>query len=261
MQNIIKVIISLSFCFLLLTVICGCNKRDVKNFFPEESVNMIVDSNERDLLCEIYSNNFEVEALESGNPFEYQKETLNQIRMLKEYLYKKYPSHSFEIAKIIPKAFSNDPTRFAFKADKLELLFSAELSNKGIFEDDFYVFLIGSTFDDELKKLLVAEDAQVCIVNTSFNSRIGSELGGDFSFKKIVELGKSLPHDTAIYISESYTEKEAEKVEGSIFRIMRSGSYRVYYSADFATCSTVEECKRLWESNDVGIYCHVFHIN
>lgn len=108
-----RAIFVVSFFLAMLLIGCRQGERPANNAEVEEEMEKIeLTEMEEKILCELY---IDEDRIREGKLFEYQKECLEQLRFVVNYLKEKYPDVEFEILTINPKSKLNMITRVTFK--------------------------------------------------------------------------------------------------------------------------------------------------
>lgn len=250
MKKIVAVII------IATLSLSGCSALSNKMFSTNREVTTemeTINKKEYNLLCELYHEGFERNAIDSGELFEHQKSVLKEMRAVSKYLSKKYPDLNFEIKKIVSGSYASAKYIFQFGITTETDIYTAVVDSDGVVTDDYYVAVIKSGYDSALKDLLFSSGIQPIAVDTVFSSRCGLSINGSLTGKDLFSIGNKLPRHTNIFIKAENADTELNKVRNIIEQTKIYGSYSVYCSEYFLVGFDAKLCDEIRKNNKSDI--------
>lgn len=205
-----------------------------------EEETMTMTDEQRDLLMEM---SFNKERVKEGKLSDWQIEVLRQFDYAKEYLARKYPSHTFKIIRGASNDIYHDYTDFSFIADdnnekSYEMRIDIEKKEGGnVYTaiDDYYGTILENKYEKELLKVLKKFCVQCVAVDDSMTTMDGEELDETFDVDRIINESFEITHHTDIFINgkgEDDPSSLLKKVKDMIKENKIYGSYTVYVLND-----------------------------
>ncbi|WP_455718815.1 hypothetical protein [Anaerosporobacter sp.] len=209
--------------------------KDMKTDEEKEEITAMTDE-QRDLLLELSIND---ESVKEGTLSEWQIEVLRQFDYAKEYLARKYPSHTFKIIRGCEYDIYRDYTDFSFIADdnkekSYDMRIDIEKKDSGnvyMAIDDYYGTLLEEKYEKELLKVLQSSCIQCVAVKESMKNMDGEEVGETFDVNRIINEGFEITHRTRIFINgkdEMNPSTLVDQIQDIIKEKKIYGSYIVY---------------------------------
>ncbi|WP_455713955.1 hypothetical protein [Anaerosporobacter sp.] len=208
-------------------------KELMENEEPDEVIAMT--DEQRDLLIEM---SFDEEGVKEGKLSEWQIEVLRQFDSAKEYLERKYPSHTFKIIRGESNDIFHDFTEFIFIADDddewYDMRIDIEKKDSGdvyAITDNYSGVLLKEKYEEELLKVLQKECKQCVAVHVDMSSMDGEEVNETFDVNRIIDEGFEVTHHTTIFINgqdEADPLALVKQVKDLIKEKRIYGSYIVY---------------------------------
>lgn len=173
------------------------------------------------LLCNIY---IDEDRIREYKLYDYQKETLYDIRLVQNYLDDKY-GKKFYIQTYVPGSLENSNGEAVFYDTENEnQMYSAVVKEddnmEHYVEDNYYSFVIGKIYDEYVEATIKKELGIDCISYTNFLSNLGEEYDGT-SLEPILELGRDLSRDTFLFFN---TEDNQISFEEKLTDVLKKNS-------------------------------------
>lgn len=224
-------ILGLLMLLIVAISLCGC-KKDTEKEKMEETVTMTEE--QKNLLMKLCLDD---EAISKGELTDWQIEILHQFDYAKEYLGKKYPSHTLTIVDGQQKNYTQGYTSFLFSDEEGDTYYhlridveEKEEGNVYTAKDDYYGALLKGKYEEELQKTL----HQVCDTCIAVNSYVGSISGEEYDetidVKDMVAGKIDIENVTTIFLDGRGIEdcqKMVDDVKGFIQERGIYGEYRV----------------------------------
>ncbi len=172
--------------------------------------------------------------IDEGKLYDWQEELLKQYDYVLGYLGDKYPSHQFQITDCEPESKMNDSAVFWFTADAGEDLYELYLTpqeeERYLCQDNYYGYLVKSSYDSALTELIREEVPECAGVSSSFNTAQNEKYDENLTGEDILNNGEKLTNSTKIFILAE-DETRAEKLIESVQEVLAAnhvyGSYRI----------------------------------
>ncbi|WP_167955900.1 hypothetical protein [Anaerosporobacter faecicola] len=210
--------------------LCGCEKSS-KNEEVEEIVTMTEE--QKNLLMTLCLDD---EAISKGELTDWQIEILHQFDYAKEYLGRKYPSHTFTIVDGLQKNYTQSYTSFLFYDENRDELYNMRIDieekeegNVYTAKDDYYGALLKEKYEQELMKTI----QQVCDTCLAVNSNVGTISGEEddetIDVKDMVEGKINIENVTTIFLDGRGIEDCQAMVDEVKQFIIENGIYGEYH--------------------------------
>jgi len=189
---------------------------------------------EINLLSAVYPNE---SMIQDGKLFEYQKETLRQLRLGTDYLQTKYPNTNFTVTSITPATKFEPWMTIAIKTqDGKEAKATVELENDDyIFADTLYGIILRKDYDALLQNLLAQENVRA-VTFTDFYAPMDKRIDKNTTPEELLEMNDELPRNTHIFIREpELAETKAvtvKRIKSLITDREIYGAYTIYFAPE-----------------------------
>ncbi|WP_455718814.1 hypothetical protein [Anaerosporobacter sp.] len=215
--------------------------KDMKNDEEKEEITAMTDE-QRDLLIEM---SFNEERVKEGKLSDWQIEVLRQFDSAKEYLERKYPSHTFKIIRGESNDIFHDFTEFIFIADDddewYDMRIDIEKKDSGnayTIIDNYYGVLLKEKYEEELLKVLQEGCKQCVAIQVNMSSMREEEINEIFDVNRIINESFRIKNDTEIFVNGK-EEKDPSSLIKHVQDIIKEkkiyGSYSIYVLSDIPT--------------------------
>lgn len=217
----------------LSTLLSACTSNDV---IEKDSIKIIstpatITQEQKDLL---YNIGMAENEITNENLSKRQKDILNQYNYAMEFLAVKYPSYTFNIINCeINNLFNPTYSIFYFQEiNDTETYYDLYLYVDGdnyLAEDNFYGYVIGDTYENALKELLIQENIPCEKVESRLDTVQGLYFGENLDISKITNGTVRVQQSTDIYINgTSLTERQYTEIADTIQTIIEG--HKIYGS-------------------------------
>lgn len=222
-----KVVKLLCVCLIVIVMLVGCNPVSTAlSEIPADTTKMTQE--EIDVLVDTYPN--EADIILSGDLYLHHNTALKELRVMREYLNKKYPNEEISIVSYNPEWLFQDYASFGLKdADGKAYASKLEQTKLGYkCTDDYYGKILRNKYDAFIKSTL-EESGYVLEVYTTFVTFQGEEINSETTVNEFLELAPKTTRYTHIFVlGAKDLETISERIEEIIIANNIYGCYAVY---------------------------------
>lgn len=244
---------------LALAILAACCSACAKSHGNRtESIELT--DHEKELLCDIFHADLEQQQIRSGQLYASQKELLEQLRVLEQWLQGKYPSHSFDVSSIQIGHGLNNSVDFIFTADGLERSYSAKAKGIGSrdFEENFFVTVLSDRCETELSRRLLEDELPLAAMDFGFTGLAGAGVTETTTPDAMLSKTPLVGWTVSIFLTGG--NDALEKAKSSITAMAMPGAYWLCASEKFQENMGIDECWKTKSENENAVRTESFRI-